>query len=362
MSAGEYHFYNLYPGNYTLKVCYKSFIKEELIEIPDRESIEMTFPAVFNVTATVLDSHGNPLKDAKVLMIRGEKESEGEAQGITNDNGEVIFSLPPGSYICKIYSNKDLVAKRNVEVLSKKTYTVVTTNEPLLPFIIIGLTTIVFIGVAVISYRKKDAMFFIKILAVLLAVVAIVSPWWAIHGSSSDSNLETSTKLFLMPTKMVEITSNDNVTAGELLPLDGNLKKEFNLLFTTMVIEFSFAIDLLPMIIVVGIMFIISSLILNRYFKRGLPIVALLSAIIFFIGSIVMFSVAMSELGNITVGSFIGKGNLNIGIPGEKLSETISCSWDLSIGFYLLLCSIVILIIAFYLDIRMTILKKPKKN
>jgi len=359
LSAGEYHFSNLYPGNYTLKVCYKSHKMEELISVPDGKTT-MIFPAVFNVTATVLDSHGNPLKDAKVLMIRGEEENKKEVQGFTNDKGNATFSLPPGSYICKIYSDGNLIAQRKVEVLSEKTYTVATTNEPLLPIIIIGLTTVVLIGVAVISYRKKDAMFFIKILVILLAVVALVSPWWAVYGSSSDPHLETSTRLFLMPTKMVEITSNDNVTAGELLPLDGNLKKEFDILFTTVVIEFSFVIDLLPMITIVGIIFIISSLILSRYFKRSLPLVVLLSAIISFIGSIAMFSVAMTELGNVTVGSFIGEGNLNINIPGEKLSESISCSWGPSIGFYLLLCALVILIIALCFDIRKTILNLKK--
>jgi hypothetical protein len=348
LSAKEHRFTDLYPGNYRFKARYKTFTIEELISIPDKENITIMFPAVFNVTATIVDSRGNPLKDAKVLIIREEKE----VQGITDDNGEVIFSLPPGYYDCKVYSNGNLIAKRRVEVFNEKTYTIATTDDPLLPFIIIGLTTAVLVGVAVISYRRKNAMFFLKILAVALAVIAIVSPWWAVHGSSSDSQTETSTKLFLMPTKMVIITSNDNVTAGWLMPLDGNLKKEFDLLFTTVVIEFEFVIDLLPMIIVAAIIFIISSLIITRYYKRSLPLVVLLSAIIFLVGSIAMFSLAMSELANVTVGSFIGDGNLNIDIPGEKISETIFCSWGPNIGFYLILGSIIILMFAFYLNLK----------
>jgi hypothetical protein len=348
LSAEEYRFTDLYPGNYRFKARYKTFTVEELISIPDKENITIIFPAVFNVTTTILDSRGNPLNDAEVLIIREEKE----VQGITDDNGEVIFSLPPGSYYCKVYSNGNLIAKRRVEAFNEKTYTIATTDEPLLPSIAIGLTTIVLVGVAVISYRRKNAMFFLKILAVALAVIAIVSPWWAVYGSSSDSQTETSTKLFLMPTKMVIITSNDNVTAGRLMPLDGNLKKEFDLLFTTVVIEFEFVIDLLPMTIVVAIIFIISSLIITMYYKRSLPLVVLLSAIIFLAGSIVMFSLAMSELTNFTVGSFIGDGNLNIGIPGEKLSETIFCSWGPNIGFYLILGSIIILLFTFYLNLK----------
>jgi hypothetical protein len=30
----------------------------------------------------------------------------------------VIFSLPPGNYVCKIFSGTELIAKRNLEVLN----------------------------------------------------------------------------------------------------------------------------------------------------------------------------------------------------------------------------------------------------
>ena len=50
-----------------------------------------------------------------------------------------------------------------------------TTNEPLLPFIIIGIGIIILVGVAVLSSRKKDALFFFKFLSVVLAIIAIVS-------------------------------------------------------------------------------------------------------------------------------------------------------------------------------------------
>ncbi len=361
LSFEEYHFSNLYPGNYTLKIRYKSHKIEELISIPDRENINVIFPAVFNVTATIFDSHGNPLKGAKVLMIREEKGNQKDAQGTSNDNGEVIFSLPPGNYVSKIFSDGELVAKRKVEILNKKSFTVVTTDEPLLPYLIIGFTTILLIGVAVIGYRRKNAMFFLKILAVSLVAIAIVSPWWAIQGSSSDSQLDTSTNLFMVPTKMVTITSSNNVLSGELPQLDDTLKREIDLLFTTVVVEFLFVMELLTSIMIIGIIFVIASLILDRYSKKRLSFLVFLLTILIFVGSIVVFSYAMSELANQTVGSFIGGGNLDVNIPGEKLYETISCSWGPSIGFYLLLCSIAILIFVSYSDFRTIILKILKK-
>jgi hypothetical protein len=343
LSLEKYHFTNIYPGNYKLKVRYKTYTIEEFINIPDRENIEIIFPALYNITLIIHDSHGNQLKDANISMIREGKE----VHGITNDNGEIIFSLPPGSYVTKIFYDGDLIAIRQVEIFNNKQYKVVTTNEPLLPYIAISLSIITFIGVVVISYRKKDTMFFLKILAVLLVVVAIVSPWWELNGSSSNPDLETSTKLFLTPTKMVTISSNNNVTAGEIVSLD---KAFINMVDTILLI-----------VIAISFILIISSLILNRYSLRRFSLTAFLAAIAFYIGIIIMFISEMSKLANTTVGSLIGNGNLEISIPGEKLFETIACGWGPSIGFYLLLCSTIILIFAFYLNTRQTIFKYLKK-
>ena len=214
LSAGVYQFNNLYPADYTLKLTYKTFVVKEYIHISSYSSdkLEMSFPAEFNVTATVLDTRGNPLKDAKVVMTRGSKE----INRTTSESGSATFFIPPGSYNCNIYYGDELIVDRKIEVLTEKNCELVTTNEPLLPAVITGLTIILIIGIAFLSYRKKDVTFFLKILAILIVVLAIVSPWWALHGSSSDPYIETSTKLFLMPTKMVIITSDDNVTAGEL--------------------------------------------------------------------------------------------------------------------------------------------------
>ena len=361
LSAGEYHFSNIYPGNYTLRARYKSFTTEELVNIPDTKDIVVEFSAVFNVTATIFDSHGNPLSGAKVLMIRGEEGNKKEAQGTTDENGVVIFSLPPGNYICEIFSGNKLVAKRNVEVINEKIFSAATTSEPLLPSIITGLTAVFLIGVGIISFRRKNAIFFLKMLAISLAVIAIVSPWWAVHGSSSNPYTETSTIMFLKPAEMVTITSNDNVTVGQLSELQERLKNEFNFLFTTVTVEFSVVMELLPSVLILGFVCILISLILSRYSKERLSLLVFLFAILIFIVCIIGFYYAMSEVANQTVGSFVGSGNLEVDIPGENLYETLSCSWGPNIGFYLLLGSIFTLIFAFYLNIRMTIIKKPKK-
>ena len=353
ISTEEYHFTDLYPGEYTLKVRYKSYVNKEDIRIPDDKEIAIMFPAVFNVTATVLDSHGVPLKDARFVMIREGKEIE----GTTDEEGMVILSVPPGSYVNKIFYNENLIAERKIEVLNGINYKIVTTNEPLHPYIIIGLIIVAFAAFAAISFKRKDRLFLLKLLAVSIALIAIFTPWWELHGNSEEPHLETSTKLFLMPAKIVTITSNSDILAGELTPLEDNFGKEIDFLFITVVVKFQTIMDILPIMIIVGFLFVVLSKILEKYFKRSLPYAVFLSSIIFYTGAIVMFFIAMSEMAKAAIGSFIGNGNLDINIPGEATYETLSCSWGPSIGFYLILCCNIILISIFCLSIRKKVFK-----
>jgi hypothetical protein len=270
----------------------------------------------------------------------------------------LALSLPPGLYVNKIFYGEELIAQRKVEVLNSMTYKIVTANEPLQPYIVIGLMIVFFIGAIVFSFRKKDKLLLLKMLAVSLAVIAIVTPWYELQGHSDEPHLETSTKLFLIPSKMTTITSNDDILAGEILPLDDeNIEKEIDIIFTTIVVRFVTVMDVLFSIILVGCIFVISSVILGKYFKRSLPYAVSLSSIILFIGAISMFYIVLSEMAIATFGSFIGSNPLETSIPGESMYQTLSCSWGPSIGFYLLLFSTIILIITFVLDVRKKIIK-----
>jgi hypothetical protein len=326
---GVYGFSNLYPGNYSIKIIYKSFKMEKFFIIPNNNGMTtIIFPAIFNVTAEILDSHGSPLKDAIVVISRGDKE----IQGVTNNRGTVLFSLPPGTYISKVYTDSsegDAISKRKVDVLGEKKYTVVTTNEPLIPFIIIGLSIVILIGGVIYCNRKKDAFYFLKILAIVFAVIAIITPWWTINGSNSNPKIETSTNMFLLPTEMVSITSSDEVVAGEIALLDGT---------------FESAMNILSILIFGGFICVIISIFLKRYDKTKLSFFIFIIGLLIFLGSIVLYYYAMSEFAEATVGSLIGNGDLDISIPGEGIYETLSCNWGPSIGFYFVIASTVILI------------------
>jgi len=335
LNSEEYLFSNIYPGNYTIKVSYMSYKREESVKVPSGKNgtTEIVFSALFNITTKVLDVRGNPLKDTKVVFSRGEQEIEGHSK----ENGNVLFSVPPGTYMCKIYSNNELIAQRKVDVLYDKDYSIVTTGEPIIPYILIALAIIFLAFSAVFALNMGNILFFLKILAIALAVIAIVSPWWTITGECSNPHFETSTKLFMMPTDMTTITKNTNVSAGEVTILEETFKS---------------ALDLLPFIIIAGILCVLLPIILKGYIKGKLNFIIFILALIIFIVSITIFSYAMSEVANAIVGSFFGSGNLDISIPGESAFVTMSCSWGPGLGFYLFLSSFIILGIVLFLNIK----------
>lgn len=346
ISDGQYLFTDLYPAEYLLKLFYQSFSMEKYVDVPYKKNngtYSLVFPVLFNVTTKVLDARGNPIVDAKVLLVRDEQE----LQGFTDEIGNINFYLPPGVYFSKIYFDNKLIAERKIDVTSGKIIDIVTNDQSLLYSIFIGLNIFVILFLAIFSYVKKDVMFFFKILGVILVVIAVISPWWAINGYSSDSEVVTSTNMYLIPSNLVTITSTSNVSAGEVASLDSSIV---------------FIINLIPVLAALGCICIASSMLFMRYSKKRLSLIAFLFGLIIFIGSFLAFFNVISELSDKGVGSFLGSGNLDIIIPGEARYETLSCDWGPGTGFYLFLLSIIIFAFIFVFGYIRKMLSEFKGN
>jgi hypothetical protein len=335
LSSEEYLFSNIYPGNYTIKVSYKSYDLEESVKVPYGSSgeKEIVFSALFNITTKVLNARGEPLKDVKIVFTRGKQDIEAKS----DENGNVLFKIPPGVYNSTIFSDGKLIAQRKVDVFFDKEYSVVTTNEPIYPMIVIILLIILFAFAIIFNFKKKNITFILKILAIVLAITAFISPWWEINGNSLDPHIETSTKLYIIPSEMITITSNSNFTAGEVTVLDET---------------YITVLNLLPLFVFAGILCLLAPIILKRYIKGRLSFLLLILALIIFVVIISSFSYATSEVANRTVGSFIGSGNLDISIPGENYYMVMKCSWGPGFSFYLFLGSIVLLFIVILFNIK----------
>ena len=149
--------------------------------------------------------------------------------------------------------------------------------------------------------------------------------------------MDTETALYLSPPKQITFTSSSEVSAGEFTFLPGIFVDVLNVII---------------ILLALGCGFIILNLIFEKYHKKKLQTFSLIISNLSFIGSLSIFYIAVSELSKVGVGGFIGSGKMDIKIPGDGISLT-DCSWGPSIGFYLILISIVILLIFnFYKFIR----------
>ena len=344
MGDGCYLFANLYPATYKLELQYESFLLEKDINIPNnKEEINIVFPAEFNIKTNTFDARGNPLKNAKILISREGIIMEGES----DDQGRAQFSLPPGTYSVKVYYKNDLMGERKINVIGERTFDLITTEEPLFPLIVICAAAVFFLFGRFFTLRRKDFRSFFKILVVVLAIASVVSPWWMLQGSSSNADVETFTKVFLIPQKMVTTTITSNVTAGEM---------------PSLLDIFTDAMSLLPIFIGIGCILIMLNIVFNRFNKNKLALLSLILGIVFLIGSFFIFCYGMSELAKVGVGSFIGEGNMDINIVGEGMTTGIYCHWGPSIGFYLCSASIILLLFPLFYYIIRELHKRFTKN
>lgn len=335
LSAGNYLFTNLIPSSYQLSLKYKSFSLEKNIQVPGEGEIHLVFSAEFDIKLNTLDSRGIAIHDAKIIVSRGGKDLEERSE-----TSGLFLPLPPGLYSVNVYSQDDLIGSRKINVLGERSFDLITTQEPLFPFIV-TIFAIAFAVVALVfTHVKKDVMYFLKTLSVSLAITAIVFPWWILHGSSSQ--VETSTKMFLIPLELVTTTITPDIIAGELAFLPE---------------IFVDVVSLIPLLTVIGCVLVLSSMFFKNFNKK-LYFLSLTLAFVVFIGSLLIFSVGMSKLTEVGVGGFMGGGNLDIGIPGEETFSTIFCNWGPSNGFYLYVVSNIILFFSIIFNMRKKLLKR----
>lgn len=317
---GQYQFKNIPPAKYQLTVQYKSFTVEEDISIPS-DDIKIVFPAEFKININAMDSRGTAISDVKIVLSRIGKEIEHKS----NESG-AMFLIPPGTYNANIYGQDDLIGARKISVFSERSFDIITATEPLIPLIVTIIAIVFALIGLVITYVKKDIIIFLKILTVSLIVIAVISPWWMLNGS--NSNIETSTTMYLTPLELVTTTTTQDVISGELAFLPQ--------LFIDVV-------SLIPILAIIAGLFIISSILIRKKGSK-LYLILLLLTIFTCIVSIFIFSIGMNELAEVGIGSFIGEGSLEISVPGEEITESIYCNWGPSTGFYIYLLAILLII------------------
>lgn len=317
ISNQEYFFPYIYPGDYKLKMYYKSYLFEQDFKIPVENGFSETiiFPVSFNLFTRFYDSHGGILSNGRVVLSR---DGKNQSKDIDSD-GNVLFNVPPGVYTAKVYDKENLIAERKIDVLNDKNLDFVTTNVSTSLIVYFVLLIVFFVGFSILCFKNKRYVYLLKIIVVFLALTSIVLPWWSINCNSNEHYVKTSTNLYINSADMITITQATNVSAGYFSTLDET---------------FVLAINIVSLLAYAGVFLIILSLILRHFLnKKKLSLLCVLLSIIVFLSSIGLFVYSMSEFANATVGRLTGYGNLDVDIVGENIFEQVSCNWGLGFGF-----------------------------
>jgi len=344
ISDGEYKFSYLYPGDYSLFINYRSVVLQHDISIPTTDNrVDLVFPVTFNITTSIFDTHGNSLPDANVKIMR----NGGQISDVTADNGTVLFAVPPGEYIIKVFYDNEIIAQRKVDVLNDKHLVIVTSKEPWQPYVVTAIGIILLICAGILAYKRKQKLLFLKFLAIILIFIALAAPWWSISGILTDPHLETSTNLYMVPNNMITLTTNTEVIAGNIAIMEE---------------MFTFFMDIVLYLLVSAVILIALNILLNRFTNHNkISFFTLFIALVLMIASIVVFCTASSMFSQATVGSLFGSGELNVVIYGESIFEQIDCSWGLSIGFYMSIFSAFVILSLFLYRIKIKLSNKYKK-
>lgn len=320
---GNYVFTNLTPSTYLISLNFKSFTLNENVDIFDNKNLELEFPAEYDVNLKIFNSRGMPYENSKIIISRNDDKLEIQAK-----ESHTIITIPPGEYQVEVFNENKLISSRTMSIYGTQDYDLITTDQPVyLAIIMILCAIIITISLIFFGYKKQYKYFFITI-GIILIILALFLPWWEINGSINA--LETSTNLYLFPNKMITMTTLDDTIAGEPSYLPS---------------EFLIGITVLISLAIIGCILIPLNIYLRKKGKKRLEKISKIIATFSVIGPILIFIIAMNELSKATVGSIIGNGYLDVGVPGESQFYSVMCNWGLSIGFYLYVIAVLIIII-----------------
>lgn len=309
-----FQFSDMPPNQYDLLLKYKSFSYEDSFQLEKSSVHRIVFPAEFSIVSSFYDSHGLLLSDCTL-----EFERDSIKKSYASDNGKINIDLPPGKYSTSVYHQDDLVGKKDVAITGEGMVDFITIKEPLFPAIVIVCMLTLIVFSLIIYYKKYGKTLWFIFIPLLLSIVSLFTSWWRISGSSGQ--IEASTQLYLLPSKLVSIISSPTIISGEQAYLPD-----------------IFLLLLMGIVGLIGV--VVGLMILHVFFDlKGWRKSTIIQIVVLFLllGVVVLFTFGMSMLSEISVGTLYGSGDLDFSMPGEGNHVSIPCSWGPSVGYYLVI-------------------------
>lgn len=332
IGLGKYLFRDLPTASYELRISYGGFFDIKNIDIPETgDSTSIRFTATFDLSTELFDSRGNPIQDSnqKIDIIRNRM--------VIYDSIEPdeVVSLPPGEYTINVYSEDKLLGVKNIELTNDRNIKIVTILEPILPVVVIVVVLIFIVEIIVLFLFKRISLnTFLKMMAMALILISLFQPWWVLNASSSDPVASKNTEMFIVPQTMIDSITYRSTSYLELATIPE--------LFT----EF---LGVLLIIVCSGFILLGASFIPNLVLKRRFSLILISASILFFILVAIAFSFGMSKICEISLGSLMGEGLLDVMLPNGEI-VCMSSSWGLGSGFYLCVISALTAMAAGILD------------
>ena len=330
LEFGEFVFTNIIPGSYQLTLSFKSFTLTKSVDIDDDESLDLEFPATYDVDLKIINARGETEEDSQLIVSR-----DGDDVSIDTEDSSAVVSVPPGEYLVKVYNDDDLISERTIGVYGTQKYDLVTNNQPGYVIIVLVLSVLLIIASLIVFGYKKEFRLLLVMIGIILIILSLFLSWWGIQGSTD--NLETSTNLYLIPSNMITISSTEQTIAGELSYLPP-------IVLT--------AITGMIALAIVGCVMIASKTYFRKKAMRRLDRISTILGSLSILGPGLIFLVAMNELSKISVGGIFGSGLLDVGVAGETQIYSVSSFWGPANGFYVYAIGLVLIFSAFISNVK----------
>jgi hypothetical protein len=172
--------------------------------------------------------------------------------------------------------------------------------------------------------RRLSLSSLLLILGIAVVVIALFQPWWGLSGSHSKA--ERATSLFLIPQVMIESTTY----RGKVILDIAEMPQIFvNTLGKIVAIAYAACT-------VLGL-----GCIMDKMGKKPYSLFLRLLGLVLLIILLSLFYYSTAKLCEVSIGNLQGEGYLKVSL-GHETIEMFS-RWGLSIGFYLIIASIIII-------------------
>lgn len=322
ISNSNFNLSNLPKGDYKIILRYKSVILEESVNLNQDANLVIQFPAEFKINMKIRDSRGLLIQDPNVYL-----EREGRKINVEEENNKLETLIPPGEYLIEVNKDENIIYKNSINIFGETNIDVVTNNISIIDIFSIGMIIILTCIVIAYSFIKKDLIISLKLLPVVFVLTSILFPWWMIQGSSNQ--VSTTSSMYLAPVNLITIATSSDYIVGELAYMPDLFIQIVNIFILTSI---------------VGCILIFIGLYFEKVKNQRISLSFLISGLIVFFISLVMFLFALNEFSSITVGSIIGEGYIDYTLIQNEISNSILSTWSFGIGFYIYLLSVFLLL------------------